>query len=118
MEIEVFWEMTKGNAFHNYNHNWEEPVEQKTETIPFGHLYAYIKQYVDGLNLQRKDETTFEKIAPPIINSLTIQDNKLIYHSKTEVKNGSIHLTKFDKSVASFWFDGEEVYLYEVFGHL
>ena len=118
MEIEVFWEITKGNAFHNYNHNWEEPLEQKTERIPFDHLYTYIKQYVEGLNLQRKDESTFEKIVPPITNSLTIKDNQLIYYSKTEIKEGEIHFTKFDKSIASFWFNGKEVYLYEVFGCL
>ena len=118
MEIEVFWEITKGNAFHNYNHNWEEPIEPKKETIPFDHLYNYIKEYVAGLDLQRKDESTFEKVAPPITNSLTIQDNKLIYYSKTEVKSGDVHLTTFNKSVASFWFEGKEVYLYEVFGCL
>lgn len=118
MNIEVCWEITKGNAFHNYQHNWEDPVEQKKETIPFDNLYTYIKQYVDGLGLQRKDEATFEKVVPPCTNSLTIKDNKLIYYSKIDVKEGDLHFTKFDKSVASFWLDGKEVYLYEVFGYL
>lgn len=115
MEIEVVIEISKGNAFVNYGHNWEEPVGYKKEMIPFSSLFEYIKSYVDGLKLDRKDSVSFERHSPPITTSLTVQDNKLIYHSKTEVKSGDVHLKTFDKSVLSFWYKGREVYLYEVF---
>ena len=115
MEIEVFIETSKGNSFVNYGHNWEEPLEQKKEMIPFTSLFEFIKSYVDGLGLERKDSVSFERHSPPITNSLRVEDNKLIYHSRTEVKNDDVHLKTFEKSVMSFWYKGKEVFLYEVF---